>query len=502
MIKIKFYATTSIIYTNADPHIGFALELIQADVLARLHRSKGDDVFFLTGTDEHGSKIQKAAADAGQDPDKFVDGIVEKVQEMVTLLNISNDDFIRTTDTERHIPTAQDIWKLIEGNDDFYMKKYKGNYCVGCECFKTERELVDGLCPIHNKKPEVVEEENYFFKLSKYQDKLVELIESDELKIVPKERKKEVLNFIKSGLEDISFSRSRKSLSWGIPVPGNNDQTMYVWCDALTNYLSGVGYTLDKKQFEQYWPADVHVIGKDIIRFHAVFWPAMLLSVGLPLPKEIFAHGFITKDGKKMSKTIGNVVDPIDQIKRYGADPFRYFLLRELPASNDGDYSEEMLISRINTNLAGDLGNLVYRVLTLTEKNFDGKVPKPSKGKLAEIANGLPERVSKSMEVYDYQGALDEIWKLVRGSNQYINETEPWKIEDKEKLSEIIYELLEALRFIAVTLKPFLPDSSEKIIEQLGLENEPSFSDLKWGELKEGTQVKKGEVLFQKVETE
>jgi len=502
VIKIKFYTTTSIIYTNSDPHIGFALELIQTDVLARLHRSKGDDVFFLTGTDEHGSKIQKTAEAAGKEPREFVDAIVEKTQELAALLNISNDNFIRTTDKEVHWPTTQDIWTLIENNDDFYRKKYQGHYCVGCECFKTDKELNDGVCPIHNKKAELIEEENFFFKLSKYQDKLVELIESDTMKIVPKERKKEILNFIKAGLEDISFSRSRKSLSWGIPVPGNNDQTIYVWCDALTNYLSGIGYTTNKKQFETYWPADVHVVGKDILRFHAVFWPAMLMSAELPLSKEIFVHGFLTKDGKKMSKTIGNVVDPFEQIKKYGADPIRYFLLNDLPASNDGDFNEEMLINRINANLAGDLGNLVYRVLTLAEKNFDGKVPKESKGKLAEIASGLTERVSKSIEVYDFQGALHEIWKLVRGSNQYVNETEPWKIEDREKLSEVIYELLEALRFIAVTLKPFLPESSEKIIEQLGIEEEPSFENIKWGQLKEGTQTKKGEVLFQKVETE
>ena len=502
MIQIKFYETTSIIYTNAAPHIGFALELIQADVLARLHRLKGDDVFFLTGSDEHGSKIQKAAADAGQDPDHFVDGIVEKVQEMITLLDVSNDDFIRTTDTERHIPTAQEIWTLIENNDDFYRKKYQGLYCVGCESFKTEKELVDGNCPIHHKKPELVEEENFFFKLSKYQSKLIELIESDEMKIYPKERKKEILNFIKSGLEDISFSRSKKALSWGVPVPGNNDQTMYVWCDALTNYLSGIGYTLDKQKFEKYWPADVHIIGKDILRFHAVFWPAMLMSAGLPLPKEIFVHGFVTKDGKKMSKSIGNVVDPFEQLKKYGADPFRYFLLRELPATNDGDYSEEMLINKINSNLAGDLGNLVYRVLTLTEKNFDGKVPPVAKGKLAEIAHGIEERVSKSLEVYDFQGALDEVWKLIRASNQYINETEPWKIQDKKELEKIIYELLEALRIIGIVINPFLPGSSVKILEQLGLEGEFDFSNIKWGGLEEGTQVKKGEVLFQKVDKE
>lgn len=498
--KRKFYITTSIMYTNAKPHIGFALELIQADALARAHRLNGDDVFFLTGTDEHGVKIQKAAMDAKKDPHKFVDEIAMQVQELASVLKISNDSFIRTTDKEVHWPAVEKIWEMLEENGDLYRKNYTGYYCVGCEAFKTDRELVNGVCPIHEKKPELVDEDNFFFKLSKYQKKLIELIESDKFKIVPKERKTEIINFIKSGLEDVSFSRSRKALAWGIPVPGSNDQTMYVWCDALVNYLSGIGYSSDEKKFGKYWPADVHIIGKDILRFHAVFWPAMLLSAGIELPKVIFVHGFMTAQGKKMSKSLGNVVYPIDYVKKYSSDALRYYLFRDIPSSNDGDFNESVMIQRINANLAGDLGNLVYRVLTMAEKSFEGKVPAPSKDSLSKIAADLHKKVMIDIDEYNFQGALDEIWKLVTESNKYINVKEPWKIKDKKELGKVIYELLESLRVIAILINPFMPEASEKILEQLGLDKNISFKDLKWGGLKKGTVVKKGKIMFNKVE--
>jgi len=328
VIKIKFYITTAIIYTNAKPHIGFALEITQADVITRFHRLKGDDVFFLTGSDEHGIKNMRAAKSAGISPQTFVDENTAAAIELTKRLNISNDDYIRTTDNERHWPTAQDIWKKLVKSGDIYKKKYQGKYCAGCETFVKESDLIDGKCPIHDKEPEIIEEENYFFKLSKYQKQLTKILESDEYQIVPNSKKNEMLSFIRQGLDDVSFSRPKKILPWGIPVPDDDTHVMYVWCDALTNYLSGIGYTTDKKKFKKYWPADIHLIGKDIMRFHALFWPAMLLSADIPLPKKLLVHSFITSQGKKMSKSLGNVIEPFSQIDKYGTDSVRSHLMK------------------------------------------------------------------------------------------------------------------------------------------------------------------------------
>ncbi len=364
-MKNQFYITTSIAYTNAPPHIGFALELIQADVLARHHRILAEDVFFLTGTDEHGVKIVKAAEKSGKSPKEFTDEISAKFRELASSLNISNNDFIRTTDQARHWPIVQKCWSKLKKNGDIYKKNYKGLYCVGCEAFITQKDLVDGKCRIHLKEPEEVNEENYFFKLSKYSDEIKELIEKDEVKIIPQEKKNEMLSFIKAslpagrqGLEDVSFSRPSKDLKWGIPVPGDDSQTIYVWADALVNYLLP----------EKYWPADIHCLGKDILRFHATIWLGMLLSLKLPLPKSIFVHGFITSDGQKMSKSLGNVVSPFELIEKYGADAVRYFLLREIPSTEDGDFTIEKFENRYNADLASGLGNLVARVITLAYK--------------------------------------------------------------------------------------------------------------------------------------
>ncbi|MEK7178237.1 MAG: methionine--tRNA ligase, partial [Patescibacteria group bacterium] len=355
----KFYVTTSIPYVNAEPHIGFALEIIQADVLARYRRHKGDDVFFLTGTDEHGVKIVRAAKAAGKTSQDFVNGVTKKFKDLKKILNLSGDDFIRTSDRKRHWPGAQKLWFKLYDAGKLYKKSYRGLYCVGHEAFITEKDLVNGKCRDHQEEPEIIEEENWFFKLSDYTNKIKEKIKSDELLVMPKSRKNEILSLINEGLEDISFSRPRKDLSWGIPVPNDSKHTMYVWCDALSNYITAIGYADDEKKFKKWWPANVQVIGKDILRFHAAIWPGMLLAAKLPLPKTIFVHGFITVGGEKMSKTIGNVIDPFEVVKKYGADALRYYLLREIPSGEDGDFTYEKFEERYNADLAKGLGNLV-----------------------------------------------------------------------------------------------------------------------------------------------
>ncbi len=368
MAKKKFYITTSIAYTNMTPHIGFALEVIQADVISRYHRFLAEDVFFLTGTDEHGAKVAKAAKEAGKVPKKFCDEISAKFRDLKKILNLSNDDFIRTTDKKRHLPTVKKVWLKLKENNDIYKKKYKGFYCLGCEAFITKKDLKDGKCLIHQREPEIIEEENYFFHLSKYSKEIENILANDKIKIIPKTRKNEMLNFLKQGLEDISFSRPRKDLKWAIPVPNDPSASVYVWVDALVNYLSAIGYVDDEKKFKKYWPADVHCIGKDIQKFHCLIWPGILLSLGLPLPKTIFVHGFITIAGQKVSKSLGNVIDPFELVKKYGTDAVRYFLLREIPPTEDGDFTYQKFERRYNSDLAGGLGNLVARIITLTGK--------------------------------------------------------------------------------------------------------------------------------------
>ncbi|MEK7147167.1 MAG: methionine--tRNA ligase [Patescibacteria group bacterium] len=364
----KFYITTAIDYANGAPHIGHALEKIQADVLARYRRQKNDSVFFLTGTDEHGAKNVKAAEKAGKTPQELVDENYAKFYALKNLLNLSFDDFIRTSDQQRHWPAAQKIWlKLFEAGD-LYRKKYRGLYCVGHEAFITEKDLVEEKCIDHQTAPEIIEEENWFFRLSRYSQKIGKIIKSDELKIIPETRKNEILSLIESGLEDVSFSRPRKDLSWGVPVPNDSNSTMYVWCDALVNYISAIGYGEKASSFSKWWPADIHLIGKDILRFHAAIWPAMLLSAGLDLPKELFVHGHITVNGQKMSKTIGNIIDPVELVNKYGVDAARYFLLREIPSTEDGDFSCQKFEDRYNGDLANGLGNFSARVIALGQK--------------------------------------------------------------------------------------------------------------------------------------
>ena len=479
----KFYVTTSIPYVNAEPHIGHVLEFIQADVLARYHRHKGDNVFFLTGTDEHGVKIVRAAEAAEKNPQEFVDEISGKFKALKEALNLSWDDFIRTSDKKRHWPGAQKLWLKLYDAGKLYKKSYKGVYCIGHEAFITEKDLVNGKCKDHQKEPEIIEEENWFFKLSDYTKEIKAKIESDELQVAPKSRKNEILALINEGLEDISFSRPRENLSWGVPVPNDPKHTMYVWCDALSNYISALGYGQTRNppaggsKFKRYWPADVHVIGKDILRFHAAIWPGMLLAAKLPLPKTIFVHGFITVGGKKMSKTIGNVIDPFEIVKKYGADALRYYLLREIPSGEDGDFTYEKFEERYNADLAKGLGNLVARVLTLAQKNSaQGGSASGGKAQIRVIKNKvfdtninkIEKQIEKLIREFRFNNALSVLWQLIALGNKYIDEKKPWALKPESKeFKEIIGSLLFLISDIGILLSPFLPETSEKISGQL-----------------------------------
>lgn len=450
----KFYITTSIAYVNAPPHIGFALESVQADVLARYHRRQGRPVFFLTGTDEHGAKIARAAEVAGEEPRVFADKISEEFRKLRPLLNLSWDDFIRTTDQKRHWPNVERLWRQWQANGDLYKKNYRGLYCVGHEAFVTEKDLKDGKCQDHQKEPEVIEEENYFFRLSKYAPRVRELIAKDELLILPEGKKKEVLAFLdQQVIEDISFSRPRQDLAWGIPVPDDDSQTIYVWADALTNYLFP----------KEWWPADVHLIGKDILRFHAIYWPAMLLAADLPLPKKIFVHGFITVDGQKMSKSIDNVVDPFALVGKYGADTIRYFLLRELPSGADGDFSYAKLEERYQGELANGLGNFTARILALGEKLGVFAKPVGVDAAVSEKVEKTRQIVGQKIEEFKLHEALAAIWELIGLGDAYVNENKVWAIADETEKKEKIFNLIVILDNVAALLKPFLPATAEAI---------------------------------------
>jgi methionyl-tRNA synthetase len=478
-MKDKFYITTSIAYTNAPPHIGFALELIQADVLARYNRLLDKEVFFLTGTDEHGIKVQKEAEKNGLSPEEFSEKLSKQFESLKEILNISNDDFIRTTDKKRHIPVVEKIWQKLVDNGDIYKREYEGQYCVGCEAFVMQKDLIDGKCAIHKTEPQLIKEENYFFRLSKYQKQLESIIENEKIKIYPEERKNEVLSFIKQGLEDISFSRSIKNLKWGIPVPGDKEQVMYVWADALSNYISAIGYSVDVKTFGKFWPADIQCIGKDILRFHAIYWPAMLLALGLSMPKAILVHGFITSEGQKMSKSLGNVVDPVELVKKYGIDAVRYYVLREIPTTKDGDFSIEKFEKRYNGDLASGLGNLSARISTVALKNeiavdSKGEISNPElSGNLKEIRNRYEEFIN-NIKLSD---ALSCVWGLVGICDRFIEKEKIWE-NSQEKLG-VIKDLCFVLFNISELLEPFLPETAEKIKEQLqGKRKEPIFPRL------------------------
>lgn len=483
----KYYITTTIPYANAPPHVGFALEIIQADVIARWHRLKGEDVFFLTGTDEHGTKNYQTAKKEGLTPQQFVDRNASKFIELAKILNISNNNFIRTTDKKAHWPGVIKLWKTLADKKDIYKKKYTGSYCSGCERFVTEKDLVNGKCPNHpNREIENISEENYFFKLSKYSDKIIELIKKDKLEIYPEKWKNDFLSLIKDGLTDVSFSRDKKHLPWGINVPGDENQVMYVWCDALTNYLTGIGYP--DKRYKKYWPADVHVVGKDMLRFHTGIWPGMLLSAGIPLPKKVIVHGFLTIDKQKISKSLGNTIDPIFLANKYCADSLRYFLARTVPFGDDGDFSEHGLAARHNSELADKLGNLISRVSALAEKYGMKKCPNKLLKKLKQ------KQIEKCLENYELDKALNLIFEFIDNCNLYVQEKKPWETHD----TKVLYELAESIKAIAILLWPFIPESCEKIAKQFGFA-------LKYGELKKPYKVQKiskVEILFTKIEQE
>lgn len=456
----KYYITTAIDYVNGSPHLGHALEKVQADVLARYHREKpgADNVYFLTGSDEHGTKLERAAKEAGKSPQEFADENVQRFIALKDALNLSWDQYIRTTDQEKHWPGVIALWKKLEEAGDLYKKKYGGYYCVGCEAFKTEREIADGHCVLHpTLKLEWVEEENWFFRLSQYQEPLLKHFETRPDFVRPEHRRKEILNVIKDGLEDVSFSRPKTSLSWGIPVPGDDSQVMYVWCDALTNYISAIGYGRDEETFKEWWPADVHVIGKDILRFHAAIWPAMLLSAGLELPNQIFAHGFIHTAEGHLSKSAGNIVDPFELVEKYGTDALRYYLLSEIPGGEDGLFSTERFHAVYQANLANGLGNLVQRVASLIDQKAGGKVD-PSLARTISQANG------ENIEQYKIHNYLTQIQAVIQVLDRDIDQKRPWELPAGDaKLSERLSFYHKQLLGLAEDLKPIIPETSEKI---------------------------------------
>lgn len=469
----KFYITTAIDYVNASPHIGHALEKVQADAIARYERLKGSDVFFLTGTDEHGTKIYRAALEEGVTPKEFCDKKSAEFKKLTEKLSISNDYFVRTTD-RRHELASQKLWRAC--SKDIYKSTYKGYYCVGCEAYLLERDLVDGVCPIHKTKPETIEEENYFFRLSRYQQKLLKFYEENPDFIYPKERYNEVYSFVESGLEDISISRSREKLVWGIDVPGDSNQVMYVWFDALTNYISAIGYYDDEETFEKYWPADVHVIGKDISRFHCVLWPAMLMSAGLPLPKKVFIHGFLTVEGEKMSKSKGNVVDPFEVIEEFSSDALRYYLIAEVPTTEDGDFSRKRFIERYNSDLANDYGNSFYRMLRLSLKNGVREIKKPEN--ITSLENEILKEVDEkyanycsSMDSLELKDAVRYAMDVVRIVNKYIDTSAPWSLArtDYDSFSRVLYVIFDTLRRASLMLYPVIPESAEKMLGSMGV---------------------------------
>ena len=500
MVKKTFYITTAIDYPNGPPHIGHLYEKTIADALARWHRLKGEDVFFLTGTDEHGQKIYKTAKEKGLKPMQLIEKNVAIFKELCKKVNISNNRFIRTTEKE-HEKVCQEIFLKLKANGDIYKDSYEGLYCTGCERYYTERELEEGMCPVHKKKPELVKEETYFFKMSKYQDKLLKHINDNPDFIQPESRRNEILNRLKEPLRDLSISRPVESLPWGVPVPGDKDHVLYVWLDALLNYISGIDYP--GANFKKYWPANVHIIGKDILWFHTVIWPCELMSAGIKLPKTIQAHGFVNLGGEKLSKSRGITVDPIKLLDEYGTDPVRYFFLKEIPAGEDGNFSYEALVERSNSDLADVLGNLLQRVTVLTHKNFEGKIPKISK--LEKIDEELIkeseilEKVDNLMQKYEWNRAVDKIWHFIRACNKYINDTEPWKLkEDKKRLGTVLYILIECLRIISIYIYPFIPETGEKIAKQIG-QKIGTLKDVQFTEKTKG-KMPQPEILFKKFE--
>ena len=459
---MKFYVTTPIYYVNDKPHIGHAYSTIAADVLARYHRLRGDEVYFLTGTDENAQKNAQAAEKAGKDTQAYVDEMSAVWQETWKDLGLSHDDFIRTTE-ERHVAGVRKFWEAVKAKGDIYEGEYEGWYCVGCEGFKLDSDLVDGNCPLHKKPPERLKEKNYFFKLTNYREALLAYIDAHPDFIQPVARRNEVCSYVRKFMTDVSISRS--SMKWGIPVPGDESQRIYVWFDALINYLTGVGYGTDEKMFERFWPADLHIVGKDIIKFHCALWPAMLMSAGIALPQHVFAHGFFTIDGDKISKSLGNAIDPIELVQEFGVDVLRYFLFREITFGEDGDFSRERLEQRYDGELASELGNLVNRVLTMAQKYGITSAPKTTFAQDVWCSDFI-----KEMDHFELHNALLKIWEFVREANQEIDIKAPWKLAKEEKTAEltvVMDDLLSRVHQIACMLAPFMPSTNDRILAQL-----------------------------------
>ena len=508
MEKKNFYLTTPIYYPNSNLHLGHTYTTIVADVLKKYKQAQGFDVFFTTGPDEHGQKLQESAIKAGKAPLEYIDPIVESAKELWKTLDIDFDAFVRSTD-KIHEKNVSEIFTKLYEKGEIYKGSYKGMYCVPCEAFWTESQLVEGnKCPDCGREVSPSEEETYFFRLSKYQDRLLKLYEENPDFIQPESRKNEMISFINEGLTDLSVTRS--SFDWGVKVPFDEKHVVYVWIDALSCYLTGIGYGTDEEKFNKFWPCDVHLIGKEIMRFHAIIWPAILMALDLPLPKKIFGHGWILFDDDKMSKSKGNIVYAEPIIERYGMDALRYFMLREFTFGQDGNFTYTKMLNRINSDLVNDLGNLVSRSVAMCEKYFGGLVP--SKTELTELDNNLIEiatttrdRVAELMDKLNFSMALEEIWKLVRRTNKYIDETTPWtliKEQKEERLKTVIYNLLESIRIISGLIKPFMKETSLRINEQIGY-SDYSYEDLtKFGLLKVGTKVCKGKNLFDRLDVD
>ena len=508
----KYYISTAIAYTSGKPHIGNTYEIVLADAIARNKRLEGYDVYLQTGTDEHGEKIELKAKDANVTPQEYVDNVASIIKDIWDLMNTSYDRFVRTTD-KRHEEVVQHIFKKMYDKGDIYLDKYEGLYCTPCESFWTESQLIDGKCPDCGREVEKKSEESYFFRLSKYQKQLEEYIESHPDFIQPESRKNEMLNnFIKPGLQDLCVSRT--AFSWGIPVDFDPKHVVYVWLDALTNYITNIGYDVDGNdtdEFKKKWPADLHLIGKDIIRFHTIYWPCFLMSLDLPLPKQVFGHPWLIMSDGKMSKSKGNVVYADDLVNKYGVDTVRYYFLHEIPFASDGIFTEDLLIERINSDLANILGNLVNRTISMAHKYFDGIITNPNvkdtmDDSLIEKVENLGSNVKNKMDQLKIADAIDEIFDVLRASNKYIDETTPWilaKDPDKqERLKTVLYNLIESIRVCAVYLQPFMPETSKKIFKLINTDLTSYDSTKSFGQFKEGTLLSKPEILFTRIEKE